>query len=84
MRDYANEHPLPEGLPQEVKIDVISLRNLNHEKNTLRARNAELTKLLENAQITIHLLNHKNNGKSYAGCKDCESVRAAIAKEKAQ
>jgi hypothetical protein len=79
-KDYANEHPLPEGLPQEVKIDVISLRNLNHENNTLRTRNAELLAALG------AILGHSTYGRIGAHTDEeryniiADLARAAIAK----
>ncbi len=34
-----------------------------------------LADALDNAQITIHLLFHKENKKSYIGCPSCAEVR---------
>ena len=42
-------------------------------------RITELKKALDNAQVTIHLLNHRN-GKAYVGCPDCKSVRELVTK----
>ena len=34
----------------------------------------KLTDALRNAQVTIHILNHKDNKKSFLACPDCKQV----------
>jgi len=55
-----------------------TIENLLREKSALQATNAELTAALDNAQMTIHLLNHQGGrikGYTYDTCPECKSVR---------
>ena len=39
------------------------------------ARIAELEAALDNAQMTIHIIGHQDNKKSYDACPDCADMR---------
>jgi len=64
--------PLPQGFPNEAKIDLVTMRNLVHERNELKKRVEALEAAGKLALAHLQV------------CNDCEALSAEIGAEAMQ